>query len=136
MKTALLPDGQPSLGGFLLIVPFVVFPLLFMGAGCATAPPGPYPRDMAACFYDFTDVYVKRIYNVLTRTPGASNVRRLWSERDDPTRCICYELVYDRPLEELGAWLRKELPTSGVVPFRLVPKENNRLEIYFDGGFK
>ena len=32
--------------------------------------------------------------------------------------------------------LRKELPTSGVVPFRLVPKDNNRLEIYFDGGFK
>jgi hypothetical protein len=79
---------------------------------------------------------VKRIHGVLTRAPGASNVHRIWPENDEPDRCICYTLVYDRPMEELEAWLRKELPTSNVVPFRLKPVGDNRLEVTFDGGFK
>jgi hypothetical protein len=114
--------------------------LLFVTGGCATTPstppPGPDSRDLSACFYDFTDVYVKRIHGVLTRAPGASNVHRIRPQNDEPERCICYALIYDRPMEELDAWLRKELPTSNVVPFRLKPVGENRLEVYFDGGFK
>jgi len=114
----------------------VLFLLLFLAGGCASTPYAPYPRDMSACFYDFTEIYVKRIYRVLTLAPGVSSVRRLWSECEDPGRCLCYELRYDGPIEGLESWLRKELPISQVVPFRLVPKGENRLEVYFDGGFK
>lgn len=112
--------------------------LLCMAGGCASTPSASRtdPRDFSACFYDFTDVYVKRIYGVLTQAPGASNVHRIWPETEDPDRSICYELIYDRPVEELETWLRKELPTSKVVPFRLESKGDSRLEVYFDGGFK
>ena len=110
--------------------------LLFSGGGCAGTPYAPYPRDMSACFYDFTDIYVKRIYSVLTRAPGVSSIKRLWPGCEDPRQCLCYELRYDGPMEGLESWIRRELPTSQVVPFRLVPKGKDRLEVYFDGGFK
>ena len=108
--------------------------LVLLCGACATMPP-PVPRDVATCFYDFTDVIEKRIYGVLQDAPGAQAVRRLWDACDDAA-CLCYEVVYTRPIDELAAWLREELPPTKVVPFRLVPVSDTRLEVVFKGGFE
>jgi hypothetical protein len=109
---------------------FFVFPLFLflLNAGCAH-------RDVSACFYDFTEVLEQRVYNVLSNAPGVSGITRLWSGCEGDKKCLCYEVRYKGAIDELSSWLRHELRTSPAVPFRLTPVANNRLEVYFDGGF-
>lgn len=121
------------------LIIFTLLLLLSTGWGCASTPNvqhvEPAPRDFSACFYDFTEVYPERIYRVLISAPGARDVHRIWTACENPEKCICYALVYDWPVEELESWIRKELPVSKAVPFRVVPKGDHRMEVYFDGGF-
>ena len=119
--------------------------LLLLSASCAsnlaasstvTTSPTYMTRDVATCFYDFTEVYEKRIHRVLSSAPGASDVRRIGTGGRDSSKLICYELQYEKSLDELGAWLKENLRTSQVLPFRLVQKGDNRLEAWFHGGFE
>jgi hypothetical protein len=121
-----------------LHIPYPVLFLLFflIAGGCASTPYPPPSRDVSACFYDFTDIYVKRIHTVLTRAPGVNSVQRLPYKGEEPEQCLCYQLLYSGNMEELKSWLINELPTSTAVPFRIVPTGNRRLEVYFDGGFR
>ena len=93
-------------------------------------------RGLDICFYQFTSVFEKRIYPVLTRTPGVTEIRRADELCDGSSGCLCYELCYRGSLGEISAWLRQHLRTSDVLAFRLAPKGNGRLNVYFDGGFK
>jgi hypothetical protein len=93
-------------------------------------------RDLDVCFFEFTSVFEKRIFPVLTSAPGVTEIRRADELCDNTQGCICYELWYRGSVEELSAWLRQHLRTSEVVPFRLVRKGDGRLNVYFDGGFK
>lgn len=93
-------------------------------------------RDTDVCFYKYTEVYEKRIYPVLSRAPGVLDIRRNQTLCEDGSRCLCYELGYQGTPESLEAYLRQNLRTSEVVPFRLVPKVEGRLEVYFHGGFE
>jgi len=92
--------------------------------------------DLDLCFYEFTSVFEKRIYPVLTEAPGVTEIRRADELCDSASGCLCYELWYQGSLEEISAWLQQHLRTSKVLAFRLAPKGDNRLNVYFDGGFK
>jgi len=96
----------------------------------------PPAHSLDVCFYEFTEVFEKRIYPVLTNAPGVTEIRRADELCDSLSGCLCYELLYQAPLEELSAWLRRHLRTSEVLAFWLVPKGDGRLDVYFDGGFK
>jgi hypothetical protein len=88
------------------------------------------------CFYEFTEVFEKRIYPVLTNAPGVTEIKRADHLCDTLSGCLCYELYYQASLEDISAWLRQNLRTSQVLAFWLVPKGDGRLDVYFDGGFK
>ena len=92
--------------------------------------------DLDLCFYEFTSVFEKRIYPVLTETPGVTEIRRADELCNNASGCLCYELWYQGSLEEISTWLQQHLRTSRVLAFRLAPKGDNRLNVYFDGGFK
>jgi len=92
--------------------------------------------NLDLCFYEFTSVFEKRIYPVLTNAPGVTEIRRADELCDSASGCLCYELWYQGSLEEISVWLRQHLRTSEVLAFRLAPKGDNRLNVYFDGGFK
>ena len=92
--------------------------------------------DLDLCFFEFTSVFEKRIYPVLTEAPGVTEIRRADELCDSASGCLCYELWYEGSLEEISAWLQQHLRTSKVLAFRLAPKGDNRLNVYFDGGFK
>ena len=92
--------------------------------------------DLDLCFYEFTSVFEKRIYPVLTKAPGVTEIRRADELCDNASGCLCYELWYEGSLEEISVWLQQHLRTSEVLTFRLAPKGDNRLNVYFDGGFK
>lgn len=92
--------------------------------------------DLDLCFYEFTSVFEKRIYPVLTNAPGVTEIRRADELCDSVSGCLCYELWYEGSLEEISVWLRTHLRTSEVLTFRLAPKGDGRLNVYFDGGFK
>jgi len=92
--------------------------------------------DLDLCFYEFTSVFEKRIYPVLTNAPGVTEIRRADELCDSASGCLCYELWYQGSLEEISVWLRQHLRTSEVLAFRLAPKGDGRLNVYFDGGFK
>ena len=96
----------------------------------------PSDRHLDVCFYEFTEVFEKRIYPVLTNAPGVTEIRRADELCDSLSGRLCYELLYHAPLEELSAWLRQHLRTSEVLAFWLVPEGDGRLDVYFDGGFK
>jgi hypothetical protein len=97
--------------------------------------PGP-ARDMGVCFYEFTTVFQKRIYPVLSRAPGVTGIRRADELCSEAKGCICYELCYSGSVEDLSSWLHKNLRTSEVLPFRLALGGGGRVNVYFDGGFK
>lgn len=98
---------------------------------------GSYPfHDLGVCFYEFSEVLEKRIYPILSQAPGVTDISRAESLCDDLTGCLCYTLHYHGSVETLSSWLRSKLRTSQVVPFRLVPRQGGRLDVYFDGGFK
>ncbi len=54
--------------------------------------------------------------------------------------CMCFELTRDASgsgsMEELMTWLRQRLRTSRVLPFRMIPKSDNLLEVRFHSGFE
>ena len=92
--------------------------------------------DLDLCFYEFTSVFEKRIYPVLSNAPAVTEIRRADELCDNASGCLCYELWYQGSFEEISTWLRQNLRTSEVLAFRLAPKGDNRLNVYFDGGFK
>ena len=92
--------------------------------------------DLDLCFYEFTSVFEKRIYPVLTNAPGVTEIRLADELCNTASGCLCYELWYEGSVEEISVWLRQRLRTSEVLTFRLAPKGDNRLNVYFDGGFK
>ncbi len=89
--------------------------------------------DVTVSFYDYTEVFIPRIYRVLVTAPGVTRVRRLW---DGPSY-LSYSVAYrGQALEPLEQWLRRELRTSLVVPFRLLTDDRERrIEVHFDAGF-
>jgi hypothetical protein len=93
-------------------------------------------RDLDVCFFEFTEVFEKRIYPVLTHAPGVTEIRRAHELCDGAKGCLCYELWCEGTVEEISAWLRQHLRTSEVLAFRLTPMGDGRLNVYFDGGFK
>ncbi len=112
------------------------------GSGCATAPgqvyatPLPvYEEAATACFYDFTDVYVKRIYPVLDSAPGMLDLRRADQACYGEPSCVCYALMLSGPLEDLESWVYRELPTSKAVPFKSTRAGGSRIEFRHQGGF-
>ncbi len=109
-----------------LLVPLF---LLLLNTGCS------HHRNVATCFYDSSEVLEKRIPSVLSSAPGVKVINHLWSESVSDRTCLCYEVQYNGDIDNLASWIRSKLRTSSVVPFRLVPKGNNRLEAYFDAGF-
>ena len=117
--------------------------VLAMAAGCATAPgqvytPPPPPVDgesATACFYDFPDVYVKRIYPVLDSAPGLLDLRRADQACYGESSCICYDLLLSYPLEDLESWVYRELRTSKAVPFQSMRTGSRRIEFRHQGGF-
>ena len=92
--------------------------------------------DLDLCFYEFTAVFEKRIYPVLTNAPGVTEIRRADELCDSASGCLCYELWYEGSLEEISTWLQRHLRTSKVLAFNIEPKGNGRLNVHFDGGFK
>ncbi len=94
--------------------------------------PAPLSR-VTISFYDYTEVFIPRIYRVLITAPGVSNVQRLW---EGPSS-LSYSLEYHgAALEPLEDWLRRELRTSLVVPFRIHSDDTTRhMEVRFDAGF-
>lgn len=114
---------------FKLFALFFLFSLLLLNAGCA------HHRNVATCFYDSNEVLEKRIPSVLSSAPGVRGIRHLWSESDSDRKCLCYEVQYRGNIDDLASWIHSNLRTSSVVPFRLVPKGDDRLEAYFDAGF-
>jgi hypothetical protein len=90
--------------------------------------------DLDVCFYEFTRVFEKRIYPVLTDAPNVTGVQRLYDLCEGP-RCLCYALRYTGPREDLEAYIRKNLRTNKILAFRMIPRGGNRLDILFDGGF-
>ncbi len=111
-------------------------------SGCATTqmppyyPPDPTQGRVAACFYDFPEVYEKRIYPVLSGAPGVYELQRAPRPCGYSRSCVCYDLLYVGALERLEDWIRRELPTSKAVPFRITSRGNDFIEVYHDGGFK
>ncbi len=107
-------------------------------SACATAPPD-RGEDVDVCFYDFTEVFDKRIYPVLKEAPGVAGVRKKYGVCDANSECACYELTRDasgsNSMEDLMSWLRHHLRTSRVLPFRMTPKTDNLLEVRFNAGF-
>ncbi|CAN2040902.1 hypothetical protein GMMP15_2100011 [Candidatus Magnetomoraceae bacterium gMMP-15] len=89
-------------------------------------------RYLRACFYEFTEVYLRRIYTVLKDAPGVNKVKRIGTDAD---HCLCYQLTYKGSMERLKNWLHRELRTSVVTTFRMEAMGDDMLEVYFDGGF-
>ena len=91
---------------------------------------------LGLCFYEFTEVFEKRIYPVLAGAPGVTHIRRADDLCPTGQRCLCYGLYYEGTEAEISAWLHAHLRTSEVLAFRLAPKGDGRLNVYFDGGFR
>ena len=100
-----------------------------------TARPGT-PQDLDICFYEFTSVFQKRIYPVLSGAPGVTEIRRADELCDGSTGCLCYELRHNGSVEEISQWLKRRLRTSKVLAFRLEPKGEGRLNVHFNSGFQ
>lgn len=92
--------------------------------------------DLDVCFYEFTEVLERRITPTLRNAPGVTGLRRADGLCDRNIGCVCYTLHHEGSSEELTAWLRHHLRTSQVLSFRLLPGNEGRLDLYFDGGFK
>ncbi len=101
------------------------------------SPPRPpvYAEDLDVCFYDFTEVFEKRIYPVLNNAPNVKSVRRLY-DACEGSSCLCYALSYTGPREALESHIREKLRTNKVLSFRMVSKGPNRLDVLFNAGFE
>jgi hypothetical protein len=90
---------------------------------------------LGVCFYDFSAVLERRIYEVLSKAPTVENLRRADALCRGSSACAGYELEFGCPLQAVGDWLERNLRTSEVVPFRTVFAGPRRLDVFFDGGF-
>lgn len=97
-------------------------------------------NDIDLCFYDFADGFEFDIYPLLKKSPGIISVRRLYDVCSNQSKCLCYELtvkaVHSGTMEALIAWLGKNLQTSGMFSYKMIPKSETRLEIRFSRGFE
>ena len=97
----------------------------------------PGPRQVEACFYNLNEVYQNRVYPCLNQTPGVFDLSRSWKNCGRRSRnCLCYQLYYEGPIDELIRELRTRLPVTKTVPFSCRALDESRLEVIFDGGFK
>jgi len=92
--------------------------------------------DMDVCFYKFTEVYEKRIYPVLNAAPGVTDILKVDELCDKEKSCHCYELVYKGNQETLATYLRENLRTSNVVPFKIKTVGDDRMQVLFHAGFE
>ncbi|MCP4689091.1 MAG: hypothetical protein GY859_13640 [Desulfobacterales bacterium] len=116
----------------------IFFCVAMSACATATAPPN-RGEEVDVCFYNFTEVFEKRIYPTLKETPGVADVREAYGACDARSVCVCYELTRSTSdsgsMEELMTWLRRRLRTSRVLPFRMTPISDNLLEVRFNAGF-
>ncbi len=63
-------------------------------------------------------------------------MRRLWTECKASDECFCYEVKYKGDINDFVTYLQDRLQKSSVRSFRMEPKGDDRLEVYFDLEFK
>jgi len=117
-------------GIFKLFILGFLLSLLLANAGCVT------PRIVSTCFYGSSGLVEKRIPLIISGAAGVEGVRRLWTECNANDECLCYEVKYKGDINDLTSYVQDRLKNSSVQSFRLEPKGDNRLEVYFDREFK
>ena len=117
-------------GIFKLFILVILLSLLVVNVGCVT------PRIVSTCFYDSSEVVEKRIPLIISGADGVKGIRRLWTECKAGDRCLCYEVKYKGDINEYVSYIQDRLRRSSVRSFRLEPKGDDRLEVYFDWEFK
>ena len=93
-------------------------------------------RDMEVCFYQFPEVYEKRIYSVLNEAQGVTDIRPANDLCSQEGSCLCYVLAYQGTRQMLRHYLQKNLRTSNALTYKIKPKGKGRLEVHFHGGFE
>ena len=112
---------------FTLLFPLFLF---LINTGCAT------PRIVSTCFYDSSEAVGKRVPIILSGADGVKGIRRLWTECKANDKCICYEVKYKGDINNLVFHIQNGLQRTSVNSFRMEPKGDDRLEVYFDWEFK
>lgn len=89
-------------------------------------------EGITVCCHDFPDVLQRRVFSVLSRIEGITQLER----SNTAFGSLCYRFHYDGPTAVLEDRLEGDLRTSATVPFRI---ERNRgtnvVDLVFDGGF-
>ena len=115
---------------FKLFILIFLLSLLLVHTGCVT------PRIVSTCFYDSSDPVGKRIPIILSGADGVRGIRRLWTECKANDKCICYEVKYKGNINDLVSHIQDGLQRTSVHSFRMEPKGDDRLEVYFDWEFR
>lgn len=103
--------------------------LLLLNMGCAER------RIVSTCFYDYNDIVGKRIPVMISQAPGVKGVKRIWTDCEPNTRCLCYQVLYKGDINDLTSCLNDKLQVLSIRSFRMEPKGDNRLEVHFDLGY-
>jgi hypothetical protein len=117
-------------GIFKLVILVFLLSLLVVNVGCVT------PRIVSTCFYDSGEILGKRLPLIISGAPGVKKMRRLWTECKANDECLCYEVKYKGDINDFLSYLQDGLQKSSVRSFRMEPKGDDRLEVYFDLEFK
>ena len=117
-------------GIFKLFILVFLLSLLLANAGCVT------PRIVSTCFYDGSEMVGKRIPLIISGAPGVKGTRRLWTECKTNDQCLCYEVKYKGDINDFVSYVQDRMQKSSVQSFRMEPKGDDRLEVYFDSEFK
>ena len=103
--------------------------LFLLNMGCAKR------RVVSTCFYDYNEVIGKRIPSMVSRAPGVKGVKRIWTDCEPNTRCLCYQVLYKGDINDLTSWVNDKLQVLSIRSFRMEPKGDSRLEVHFDLGY-
>lgn len=117
-------------GIFKLFILVFLLSLLVVNAGCVTS------RIVSTCFYDSSEVLGKRLSLIISGAPGVKGIKRLWTECKANDKCLCYEVKYKGDINDFISYLQDRLQKTSVRSFRMEPKGDDRLEVYFDWEFK
>jgi len=103
--------------------------LLLLNTGCAER------RIVSACFYDCNEIVEKRIPLIISQASGVKGVKRIWSDCEPNTQCLCYHVVYEGDINDLTSWMNDKLQVLSIRSFRMEPKGDDGLEVHFDLGY-
>ena len=117
-------------GVFKLFIMVFLLSLLLMNVGCVT------PRIVSTCFYDSSEILEKRISLIISGADGVKGIKRLWTECKANDECLCYEVKYKGDINDFISYVQDRLQKSSVHSFRMEPKGDDRLEVYFDLEFE